>query len=82
MNINYKKGTSVCLNVALSGINSPHRYARVQRVKQELVEKEGGLANFAKGYEKFGLLKVTGGIQYREWAPGARELRLTGDFSM
>jgi hypothetical protein len=50
-------------------------------VKKDLAEKEGGLLNFAKGYEKFGLLKVEGGISYREWAPGARALYLTGDFS-
>ena len=51
-------------------------------MKKDLAEKEGGLLNFAKGYEKFGLLKVDGGISYREWAPGAKALFLTGDFSM
>lgn len=57
------------------------RHERVLQVKKELAEKEGGLLNFAKGYEKFGLLKVPGGISYREWAPGAQQLFLTGDFS-
>ena len=59
-----------------------YRYDKLQQVKKDLAEKEGGLLNFAKGYEKFGLLKVAGGISYREWAPGAQALYLTGDFSM
>jgi len=57
-----------------------HRFSRYKRLKAEL-EKEGGLLNFAKSYERYGLLKVKGGISYREWAPGAQQIFLTGDFN-
>jgi 1,4-alpha-glucan branching enzyme len=36
-----------------------------------------------QGYEKFGLnVNEKGDITYREWAPGANEAYLIGDFSM
>jgi hypothetical protein len=36
-----------------------------------------------QGYEKFGLnVDEKGDITYREWAPGANEAYLIGDFSM
>jgi 1,4-alpha-glucan branching enzyme len=49
---------------------------------QERIEAvEGSLANFARGYERFGLVRRAGGVEYQEWAPGARQAFLTGDFN-
>lgn len=43
---------------------------------------EGSLDSFSRGYERFGFTVTPEGcITYREWAPGAREAYLTGDFS-
>jgi len=57
------------------------RFSHYQYLKHEITQKEGGLLQFALGYKRFGLNRVPGGIQYREWAPGARALYLTGDFN-
>eukprot|EP01111_Echinosteliopsis_oligospora_P004620 TRINITY_DN1762_c0_g1_i1.p1 TRINITY_DN1762_c0_g1~~TRINITY_DN1762_c0_g1_i1.p1 ORF type:complete len:773 (+),score=216.46 TRINITY_DN1762_c0_g1_i1:112-2319(+) len=57
------------------------RHEKYLAKKKELVDKEGSLLQFSKGYEKFGILKVKGGIQYNEWAPGAQEIFLVGDFN-
>ena len=38
------------------------------------------LSDFANGHEYFGFHKCETGWFYREWAPGAEELYLTGDF--
>ena len=38
------------------------------------------LADFASGYEYFGFHPTDSGWVYREWAPGADQLYLTGDF--
>ncbi len=50
------------------------------RKRDELVGKEGNLYDFANGHEYFGFHKVPGGWIYREWAPAADEVYLTGDF--
>ena len=45
-------------------------------------QHEGGLAHFAEGYKTMGLqVDDQGGVRYREWAPGATEARLIGEFS-
>ncbi|KAM7256311.1 hypothetical protein ACFE04_012052 [Oxalis oulophora] len=50
--------------------------------QKELFEKhEGGLAEFSKGYLKFGFNRQEGSIVYREWAPAALEAQLVGDFN-
>jgi len=49
--------------------------------KAEIEKQEGSLANFALGYNKFGICKTKGGFVYREWAPGATSLSLIGDFN-
>jgi 1,4-alpha-glucan branching enzyme len=45
----------------------------------------GGLDSFSRGYEVYGLTRGekggAPGIFYREWAPGAREASLVGDFN-
>ena len=50
------------------------------RKKDELVGRDGKLYDFANGHEYFGFHKVAGGWIYREWAPAADEVYLTGDF--
>lgn len=43
---------------------------------------EGSLDAFSKGYEYFGLhILPDNSVIWREWAPGARNLYLTGDFN-
>ncbi len=44
------------------------------------MEQLGDLAEFANGYAYFGFHKTPDGWYYREWAPGADRLYLTGDF--
>ncbi len=39
------------------------------------------LTDFANAHEYFGIHRVPGGWIYREWAPGAHMLYLTGDFN-
>ncbi|MBQ9746779.1 MAG: alpha amylase C-terminal domain-containing protein, partial [Clostridia bacterium] len=39
----------------------------------------GSLCDFANGHEYFGFHKTENGWYYREWAPGADEMYLTGD---
>ena len=48
--------------------------------KNALVGKSGKLCDFANGHEYFGFHKTENGWVYREWAPGANEVFLTGDF--
>ena len=48
--------------------------------KEALVGKDGLLSNFANGHKYFGFHKADGGWYYREWAPAAEKLYLTGDF--
>ena len=47
--------------------------------KRALVGKEGKLCDFANGHEFFGFHKTEKGWYYREWAPAADEVYLTGD---
>ncbi|MBO5111686.1 MAG: alpha amylase C-terminal domain-containing protein [Clostridia bacterium] len=46
---------------------------------RELVGKEGTLRDFANGHEYFGFHKTEDGWYYREWAPAADAVYLTGD---
>ena len=43
---------------------------------------EQNLADFANGHHYFGFHKEKDGYIYREWAPGADEMYLTGDFCL
>lgn len=45
----------------------------------ELVGRKGTLSEFANGHEYFGFHKTPEGWWYREWAPAAEEVYLTGD---
>ena len=48
--------------------------------KAQLLAPGQTLKDFASGYLYFGFHKVPGGWYYREWAPGADKIFLTGDF--
>jgi len=59
-----------------------HRYKTFQKWVDTLNKHEGGLGEFAKGYEKMGFnISSNGDITYREWAPNATAANLIGDFS-
>ncbi|MBP5656467.1 alpha amylase C-terminal domain-containing protein [Candidatus Saccharibacteria bacterium] len=42
---------------------------------------DGDMASFANGYMFFGFAQTKDGWVYREWAPGADEMHLIGDFN-
>ncbi len=48
--------------------------------KEELLSEHETLADFANGHRFFGFHKEDGGWYYREWAPAAEKMYLTGDF--
>ena len=56
------------------------RMQRYKQKKKELLPKGVKLKEFANGYQYFGFHKHADGWYYREWAPGADQLYLTGDF--
>ncbi|BFZ65057.1 alpha-1,4-glucan branching enzyme [Saitoella coloradoensis] len=59
-----------------------HRYDECQKWIKNIDQSEGGLEKFSRGYEKFGfIVKPDGTVIYREWAPGAKEASLIGDFN-
>ena len=49
--------------------------------KARLLPYGGTLNEFANGHEYYGFHRVPGGWVYREWAPSAYQLYLTGDFN-
>ena len=49
--------------------------------KNELVSENGLLTDFANGFEYFGFHRTDDGWVYREWAPAADEVYLTGDMN-
>lgn len=51
------------------------------RKRAELVGEKGRLSTFANGYNYFGFHKTRSGWVYREWAPAAEAMYLTGDFN-
>jgi len=58
------------------------RHQRFLQLKSEIEQAEGSLDAFSSGYmDKLGFLKRADGVLYREWAPYATELYLTGDFN-
>ncbi|MBQ9802939.1 MAG: 1,4-alpha-glucan-branching enzyme, partial [Clostridia bacterium] len=50
--------------------------------RAELVGRNGSLSDFANGHEYFGFHRTADGWVYREWAPGAEDLYLTGDMNV
>ena len=62
---------------------APHIRRRVAYFNARLADllpQGQGLADFANGHHYFGFHKTAGGWFYREWAPGAEAVYLTGDF--
>ena len=58
------------------------RYGCFEQLVKGIEEHEGGLDNFTKGYDFFGINPTPdGGVICREWAPRAKALYLRGDFS-
>lgn len=59
-----------------------HRHGCLQEWIKKFEESEGGIENFTKGYEYYGIQVLEDNtVVAREWAPGAIQLYLTGDFS-
>lgn len=61
-------------------------YLRRHGILQEWISKldqcEGGINEFTQGYNYYGLhFQSDNSVIAREWAPGARDVYLTGDFS-
>ena len=56
------------------------RMANYRRKLAELTANGQTLSQFATGYLYFGFHKAPDGWYYREWAPGADRMFLTGDF--
>ena len=52
-----------------------------QETKDRLMPGGGTLNDFANGHQYYGIHRVDGGWVYREWAPSAYQLYLTGDFN-
>lgn len=58
------------------------RYGCFQKYLDGINENEGGIDKFTKGYQHFGIhVTPDNGIYCKEWAPGALQLYLMGDFS-
>ncbi len=56
------------------------RMDNYNRKKAQLLPNGGTLCDFANGYQYFGIHRTENGWVYREWAPGAEAMYLTGDF--
>ena len=55
------------------------RMDNYRKKRNELVNDTDSLCDFANGHEYFGFHKTESGWFYREWAPAAEEVYLTGD---
>ena len=52
-----------------------------RKKKEELVGKNGKLSDMANGHRYYGFHRTENGWVYREWAPAAEAMFLTGDFN-
>ena len=52
-----------------------------EATKSRLLKGQDTLSDLANGHHYFGFHHVEGGWVYREWAPAARQLYLTGEFN-
>ena len=57
------------------------RMEHYRKTKARLLRDGQTLADFANGHRYFGFHRADGGWYYREWAPAADALFLTGDFN-
>ncbi len=73
--------------IELDGYLTPYepdltlRNENYNKKKKELLSDTSTLSEFANGHLYFGFHQEKGGWYYREWAPGADALYLTGDFN-
>lgn len=58
-----------------------YRMHLYHHTKWRLLGESGNLNDFANGHDYFGFHHENGGWVYREWAPSAYQLYLTGDFN-
>ena len=56
------------------------RMERYEQKKKQLLAEGQTLSDFANGSAWFGFQKTRNGWYYRQWAPGAEAMYLTGDF--
>ena len=57
------------------------RAERFERKKKELLKNAATLSDFANGHLFYGFHQTEDGWYYREWAPAADEMYLTGEFN-
>jgi 1,4-alpha-glucan branching enzyme len=59
------------------------RYASYNKWLSTIDSAEGGLDKFSQGYKRFGFHvdPSSQAVTYREWAPGAQQASLIGDFN-
>ena len=57
------------------------RVNNYQKKEKEILKSSATLTDFANGYEYFGFHRTETGWVYREWAPGAEMIYLTGEFN-
>ena len=57
------------------------RMQNYRNTKERLMPQGGTLNEFANAHDYFGIHHIEGGWVYREWAPSAHQLYLTGDFN-
>ncbi|KAI8995068.1 glycoside hydrolase superfamily [Gaertneriomyces semiglobifer] len=58
-----------------------HRHRLFKDWIDKINKTEGGMDTFTRGYEKLGFHIGKDAITYREWAPGAEQAFLVGDFN-
>lgn len=58
-----------------------YRYAKFTEKLADIEGAEGSLEAFSTAHKRMGLNIVEGGVEYREWAPAAKEMYLFGDFN-
>eukprot|EP00331_Platyophrya_macrostoma_P006580 CAMPEP_0176419752 /NCGR_PEP_ID=MMETSP0127-20121128/8231_1 /TAXON_ID=938130 /ORGANISM="Platyophrya macrostoma, Strain WH" /LENGTH=743 /DNA_ID=CAMNT_0017800283 /DNA_START=1466 /DNA_END=3697 /DNA_ORIENTATION=- len=58
-----------------------YRYRKYCEFLDNIEKNEGSLYEFSQGYRIYGFQTRSNGIYYREWAPGAKEVYLCGDFN-
>nr|CAD7438990.1 unnamed protein product [Timema bartmani] len=57
------------------------RYACFKDYADKVGEHDGGLDNFTQAYKYYGIhINLDNSVTCREWAPGAHQLYLMGDF--
>lgn len=59
-----------------------HRWGRFRDWEKRITASEGGFAQFARGYEEWGIVQRAGGeVTVREWVENAVEVAVVGEFN-